>query len=489
MWHHIVLILPVVLPIVTGLAAWKIEKRERRNALVGAALVVNALLTLLAVTTGSEELVLWQLTETVPVYFHVDGLSKLFALLISCMWALVGIYSFEYMRREENENRFYLFYMISLGVLIGLSFSGNLVTMYMFYELMTLMTLPLVLHEMTREAVAAGIKYLLYSVFGASLALLGIFFFFRYGTSIAFTPGGVLTAESMAGHEKLMQWGVFGMLVGFGVKAGMFPLHGWLPTAHPVAPAPASAVLSGVITKAGVLGVIRVAYYLAGPSFIRGTWIQSAWMTLALITVFMGSMLAYREPLLKKRLAYSTVSQVSYVLTGLSTLNPMGFVGALLHIVFHSVIKNTLFMSAGAIICKTGRTRVDELRGIGKEMPVVIWCFTIVSAGLIGIPPTCGFISKWYLAGGALRLGETAFTWIAPCVLLVSAILTAGYLLPVTIRGFFPGHDFDYGALERKEPSLIMLAPLVALAAAALALGVFPGALTRFAEGIAALLM
>ncbi|MBQ8955078.1 MAG: proton-conducting membrane transporter [Clostridia bacterium] len=489
MWQNIVLVLPVILPVLAGLAAWKIEARTARNALVGAALVVNALLTLLAVTAGSEEYVLWQLTAAVPVYFHVDGISKLFALLISCMWALVGIYSFEYMRHEENENRFYLFYMISLGVLIGLSFSGNLVTMYMFYELMTLMTLPLVLHEMTKEAVAAGIKYLLYSVFGASLALLGIFFFFRYGTSIAFTPGGVLTAESMAGHEKLMQWGVFAMIVGFGVKAGMFPLHGWLPTAHPVAPAPASAVLSGVITKAGVLGVIRVAYYLAGPDFIRGTWIQTAWMTLALCTVFMGSMLAYREGLLKKRLAYSTVSQVSYILTGLSTLNPMGFVGALLHVVCHSVIKNTLFMSAGAIIYKTGKTRVDELRGIGKEMPAVIWCFTIVSAALIGIPPTCGFISKWYLAGGALKLGETAFSWIAPCVLLVSAILTAGYLLPITIRGFFPGHDFDYAALEKKEPSAVMLVPLIMLAAAALLIGLFPAALISFGETIAALLM
>ena len=489
MWQHIVLLLPVILPVLAGLAAWKIERRETRNTLVGVSLVANALLVLLAVVSGGEEFVLWQLTETVPVYFHVDGVAKLFALLISCMWALVGIYSFEYMRHEENENRFYLFYMISLGVLIGLSFSGNLVTMYMFYELMTLMTLPLVLHEMTKEAVAAGIKYLLYSVFGASMALFGIFFFFRYGTGIAFTPGGVLTAESMAGHETLMQWAVFAMIVGFGVKAGMFPLHGWLPTAHPVAPAPASAVLSGVITKAGVLGVIRTVYYLAGADFIRGTWIQTAWMALALCTVFMGSMLAYREGLLKKRLAYSTVSQVSYIMTGLSTLNPMGFVGALLHVVCHSVIKNTLFMSAGAIICKTGKTRVDELRGIGKEMPAVIWCFTIVSAALIGIPPTCGFVSKWYLAGGALNLGETVFSWLAPCVLLVSAILTAGYLLPVTIRGFFPGHDFDYAALEKREPTVVILAPLIILAAAALLIGVFPGFLIQLGEGIAALLM
>ena len=486
MLKNMLLILPVILPVLAGLAAWRIRNRTARCALTSCALIVNAILTAAAVTAGSAELVLWQITPDVSVFFSVDSVSKLFALLISCMWAVVGIYSFDYMRHEEHEERFYLFYLVSLGVLIGLSFSGNLVTMYMFYELMTLMTLPLVVHEMTKEAVAAGIKYLLYSVFGASLALLGIFFFYRYGTSIAFTPG-VLTEQSMNGHEELMRWGVFAMIMGFGVKAGMFPLHGWLPTAHPVAPAPASAVLSGVITKAGVLGVIRVVYYLAGPEFIRGTWVQTTWLILALCTVFMGSMMAYREGLFKKRLAYSTVSQVSYILTGLAALEPAGLVGALLHIVAHSVIKNTLFMSAGAVICQTGKTRVDELRGIGKEMPCVIWGYTIVSAALIGIPPTCGFVSKWYLAAGSLDTGLAPFSWLSPCVLLISAILTAGYLLPITIKGFFPGHDFDYAALENREPRAVMLVPILLLAAAALILGIFPGFLIRTAEGIASL--
>ena len=489
MFDRIILILPVALPIIMAIVVWRVENRTVRNIIISAALILNAVLTLLAVTIGPGEMTLWQMLPTVSVYFHVDGVSKLFALLISCMWAVVGIYSFDYMLHEENERRFYLFYLISLGVLIGLSFCGNLVTMYMFYELMTLMTLPLVLHEMSKEAIAAGVKYLLYSVFGASLALLGIFFFFRYGVSISFTPGGVLTEESLAGHESLMLWGVFAMIMGFGVKAGMFPTHGWLPTAHPVAPAPASAVLSGVITKAGVLGIIRVVYYLAGPDFIRGTWVQTVWLILSLSTVFMGSMLAYREELFKKRLAYSTVSQVSYILTGLATLHPAGFVGAMLHIVAHSVIKNTLFMSAGAVIVKTGKTRVDQLTGIGKEMPAVIWCFTIASAGLIGIPPTCGFISKWYLASGALGMGYAPFNWLAPCVLLISAILTAGYLLPITIRGFFPGEGFDYGALEKKDPRLLMLCPIMLLSCAALFIGLFPGALIRLAEGVSSLLM
>jgi len=279
------------------------------------------------------------------------------------------------------------------------------------------------------------------------------------------------------------------MLVGFGVKAGLFPLHGWLPTAHPVAPAPASAVLSGVITKAGVLGSLRVVYYLAGADFLRGSWVQFAWMGLTLFTVFLGSMMAYREDLLKKRLAYSTVSQVSYVLFGLSTMTEMGFVGAMLHIVFHSVIKNTLFMTAGAVIHQTGKTRVSELRGIGKQMPVTMWCFIIVSAGLIGIPPTAGFVSKWYLAGGAIATEAGAFAWMGPVVLLISAILTAGYLLSIAIKGFFPGADYDYSALEKAEPDWKMLLPLIVLAFAALGLGMFPGALIDFAGNIASAIL
>ena len=228
------------------------------------------------------------------------------------------------------------------------------------------------------------------------------------------------------------------MILGFGTKAGMFPLHGWLPTAHPAAPAPASAVLSGIITKMGVLGVIRTVFYCVGADALRGTWVQTAWMILALITVFMGSMLALREDLFKKRLAYSSVSQVSYVLFGLSTLTAAGFEGALLHVLFHSAIKITLFMTAGAVICKTGLTRVSGLQGLGRRMPLVFVLFTVVSLGLIGIPPTGGFISKWFIASGAMAL-PSAFAYIGPAVLLLSAILTAAYLLPVSIRGFLPG--------------------------------------------------
>ena len=482
---NLALLIPILLPMAAGGATCAIRGKRARNVMTMAVLLAEVCAMVLLCREQDAALTVWRMTADLTISLRLDAAGKWFSALIAAMWTAVGLFSFEYMETEKDQGRFYLFYLMTLGVLQGLSMSANLVTMYMFYEMMTLLSLPLVLHEMDKEAVAAGIKYLLYSVLGASMALLGMFFFRRYGASMDFTPGGVLDAEAVAGHEGLLRAASFLMILGFGVKAGLFPLHGWLPTAHPVAPAPASAVLSGVITKAGVLGALRTVYYLAGASFLRGTWVQWAWMGLTLFTVFMGSMMAYREDLLKKRLAYSSVSQVSYVLFGLSTMTEMGFVGALLHIVFHSIIKNGLFLSAGAIIHQTGHTRVSELRGIGKRMPVVMWCFLIVSAGLIGIPPTGGFVSKWYLAGGALALEGAAFSWIGPATLLVSAILTAGYLLTVVIRAFFPGEDFDLASAPKAEPGWRMLAPLCLLAAAALILGMFPGALIAFAQALA----
>ncbi|MBQ8536478.1 MAG: proton-conducting membrane transporter [Clostridia bacterium] len=486
------LILPLLIPVVGGLAVALVkafDDNRIRRQVVGATLILNVAAVALAVLTpGEKSLVLFNLTPTLPVLFKLDNLGRLFAGFISVVFAAVGFYSFEYMHHEKNEKRFYAFYLLTLAALMGLSLCGSIVTLYMFYEAMTLLSLPLVTHTMEKEAVAAGIKYLIYSVIGASCALAGVFILNNYTTTLNFTAGGALDMTKAAGHETLLLVTSFMMIVGFSVKAGMFPLHGWLPTAHPVAPAPASAVLSGVITKAGVLGIIRVIYYLVGADFLRATWVQTALLVMSLITVFLGSMLAFKEGVFKKRLTYSTVSQVSYILFGLFTMTQWGVMGALLHIVAHSVIKNTLFMTAGAVIYKTGKTKVADLVGIGKQMPVAMWCYTIVSMGLIGIPPTCGFISKWYLAQGGLN---TAFSWnwVGPVVLLISAVLTAGYLFSIVIRGFFPGAQVAQESLVKAEPTWVMLAPMMLLAALCLGLGMFPTALTNLAAAIAGLVM
>ena len=374
-----------------------------------------------------------------------------------------------------------------MGVLIALDHAGNLITLYLFFEMMTLTSLPLVLHNLSHEAVMAGLKYLFYSVAGAFMALFGIFYLYAHGAGSVFREGGyLLVMDSYTGSYAMTLLVLMLTIVGFGTKAGMFPMHGWLPTAHPVAPAPASAVLSGIITKSGVLAIIRVIFYVAGADVIRGTWVQYTWMTLALITVFMGSMMAYKEQVLKKRLAYSTVSQVSYILFGLSVLNTDGMVGALSHFVFHSVVKNCLFLAAGVIIYKTGRKTVKELNGIGKEMPVTMWCFTLVSITLVGIPPTSGFVSKWYLATGSLKDKMGVYTWLGPVVLLLSAMLTAGYLLPISIQSFFPGEECKKTGYQKREPNLLMLLPMLFFTAAAVLFGMFPGSFLSFLQTIAA---
>jgi multicomponent Na+:H+ antiporter subunit D len=347
----------------------------------------------------------------------VDGVSRVWLLLIAVIWPGVALYATEYLEHDPHPRRFCLFYTLTQGVLHGLAMSGNLVTFYMFYEAMTLLTVPLVLQNMDKDAVAAP------------------------------PPP---------------------------------------PKVSSPPPAPASAVLSGVITKMGVLGVIRVLYSIAGVERLRGTWVQMALLGLTTLTILMGSLLALKEKKLKKRLAYSSVSQVSYVLFGLFTMTEIGFVGAVLHVIFHSLMKNTLFMSAGSIIHKTEKTYVYEMDGLGRRMPWTYAFFTVASLGLVGIPPTGGFISKWNLAQGALATGLSV-SWIGPTVLLISAILTAAYLFTVVIKDCFPGEDVK--PEPNCEAGIRMLAPMAVFAALIVLLGVFSGPIISYLETLASTLL
>lgn len=448
-------------------------KRKTLLLLTGSFLVITAAFVTAALLTTKNGFTLFYLTENLPIYFRIDNVGTLFSLLTVIVFLCAVFFSFEYMKHEERESRYYGFYLLVFGVLNALCFAGNLITFYLFFELLTLSSMPLVLHNGSKEAIMAGLKYLFYSLCGAYAALFGIYFLYQNCDSLAFTANGMLRASAAAEHGGFLLLTAFVMLLGFGVKAGMFPMHAWLPTAHPVAPAPASAVLSAVIVKAGVLAIIRVLG-MFGTDFLRGTWVQTAWLSLTLITVFMGSLLAYREPVLKKRLAYSTVSQLSYILFGLAVMHETAFTGALCHVLAHGFVKATLFLCAGAIIYMTGKTRVEEMRGIGKEMPLTMWCFTIASLGLIGIPPTGGFVSKWFLALGSLKSGTPVFDVLGPVILLVSALLTAGYLLPLTIHGFFPGANYDYRSLQKKEPCKLMTIPILILTILSVLIGLFP---------------
>ena len=477
MGQSVLILFAIFVPILWGAATLAKPEFKSRKSLIAMASTGLALTTLLSLTIlfmGDMQLHLFSIGENMEIFFRTDDMGRIFMTIVTIVLPLVCIYAFEYMGHYEQEQRFFGFYLMVYGVLLALSYAGNIVTFYLFYEMMSIFSMPLVFHFRSKEAVMAGLKYLFYSLTGAYFVLFGIYFLNQYTTTLNFTAGGTLDMAKIAGNEGLLLVVAMCMIVGFGVKAGMIPLHAWLPNAHPIAPAPASAALSAIIVKMGVFGVMRVVYYLFGTEFLRGTWVQYTWITLTLITVFFGSMMAYREKVFKKRLAYSTVSQVSYILFGMSLMHPVALTGSILHILFHAVIKSALFMSAGAVIYKCGVERVDEMKGIGKKMPRIMWSFTLCSLALIGIPPASGFISKWYLATGALATGLPVVSWLGPVVLLVSALLTAGYLLPIAIDGFFPGPDFDYAHLEKKDPTKQMLVPIMVLAGLAVLLGVFP---------------
>ena len=463
--------LMALLPLAGALSMAFVQDRTTQNRVLILTLALSLCAAVGFALSGDNLAAEWAFPGTgIVLRFGADSVTRLFALLFAALFLFSGIFSLEYMDHDHAPARYNAFFLLTLSAMLTLSAAQSLAAFYMCYEAMTVLSLPLVLHEGTKGAQKAGMKYLGYSLFGASLALFGFFVLGSFGDGAAdvtvFQWGGsdVFTAT------PALLFGAFCLLLGFGGKAGLMPLHYWLPTAHPVAPAPASAVLSATITKAGVLGILRVLYYVLPLDLLRGTWVQTLMVVLALCTVFTGSMLAYKEKLLKRRFAWSTVSQVSYVLFGLFLLTPAGLSAALLQVVFHAVCKTALFLTAGAIIHHSGCTKVTQLRGMGRRMPLLMVSYTLASLSLIGIPPFAGFVSKWSLATQAVAtlpgLGA-----VGAATLLVSAILTAGYLLSITIDAFF----YSGENTAPLHPTWRMLLPVGALAVALLVLGLFPG--------------
>ena len=474
------ILLTVLLPLVLGVYLYfgKIENRNLKNiiiaSIVGVVAVINILLTFF-----KGEFNLFKFTESLQVGFMIDGLGSFFSIAISIIWLLVTIYSFEYMKHEENEDKFYCFYLLTFASLMGMCYARNLISAYVFFELVSLCSFPLVMHSKTKESIKAAMKYLFYSLGGAFVALIGVVMLIvKLGVNdFSFD---VFTYKGVLGDTIYYSVALFLCVIGFGAKAGMFPLQSWLPTAHPVAPSNASALLSGVITKAGVFLIIRTLYFVVSPSVIEGTIFHYVLIILALITIILGSSMAWSCKDIKKRLAYSSVSQISYILLGLFMFNETALVGSLIHVLAHMCIKVTLFLVAGAMIYKTHKRNVDDLNGIGKAMPIVMVCFSIASLGLVGVPPLSGFYSKWFIASGALETSIGALKYIACAVLLVSAILTAAYLLPIMIKGFFT-KDVE---VIKAEPNKLMTIPLIILVSLVFLVGMFSGYIIDFIQGL-----
>lgn len=464
------------------------EKGGRHWRTVLCAVSGAELLLSLAAAFGEKQALTLFNIANLPFTAAPDTLGCIFAVLFSALFFAAAVYSAEYMAHDPAAAPFAAVYLLTLGALLGLSMAGELQTYYMFFEFLTFASFPLVLHDRSDNAVKAARKYLAYSFIGASLVLFGLVFSAKLLGTLRFTAGGYGIA---ANNGELAQAVIFISVMGFGCKAGVMPLHDWLPTAHPLSPAPASAILSGCVTKAGVLGIMRVIFYLFGSAVVRGTWVQHTLIAAALVTVFCGSMLAYKEKLLKKRLAYSTVSQVSYALFGLFLLSEAGFLGAMLQVLFHAVTKVCIFLCAGSVIHGSGITRVYsktgefQYYGLGRAMPFTMFAYTLASLSLVGLPPFGGFVSKWYLAEGSFAaLGFSG--WVGAAVLLVSALLTAGYLLPISTGAFFPAAGVRLAAAE--ESSRCMTVPVTVLAILLAVLGVYTfgyaGVLLRLAENL-----
>ncbi len=469
------IILPFLLAVVIGILK---PEPKKTNIICGIGIGLNfVVLVLIFKFLGETKISLFEINDFLDIYFKIDKLGMLFSILVSVLWIFTALYSMEYMKHEGKENRFFVFFTATLGVTLGIAFSGNLITLYVFYEFLTLITFPLVIHADTPEALKSGKKYLIYSFGGAGLILFGMIILFGLTNDTTFVPHGIINVISDS-HFKLYLTSYTLMFLGFGVKAALVPFHSWLPAAM-VAPTPVSALLHAVaVVKSGVFALIRMTYFIFGSEIVRSLDLTTFLYVLIITSIIMGSFLALHQNNLKKRLAYSTISQLGYILLGLMMLEKEALMGGLLHLINHAVIKITLFFCVGAILFTTHKTDIGEIRGIGKEMPITMGCFAIASVSLIGIPPTNGFVSKWYLAQGGLNDGN----WIFPVILLLSALLTALYLLPVITEAFF--RKGSEATVVIKEAPLKMLIPIVSITVIVVLLGLFPNIVINFIEKI-----
>lgn len=370
----------------------------------------------------------------IDLVLTIDSLSLLFATLSAVLWLVTTVYAIGYLRGTPNLSRFFGFFSLCVTATVGISFSGNLVTFLLFYEMLSLVTYPLVAHLGTPAALKAARLYLFYALGGGLLLLVGIVWLTVLVGPVEFQAGGVPEIAALAAERPGLTMAIFVLLAaGLGVKSALFPLHSWLPRAM-VAPAPVSALLHAVaVVKAGVFGLTRLIDDLYGVTVAFDLGVLTPLLVVAAVTIVYGSLRALAQDDLKKRLAYSTVSQVSYIVLGLSMVSVIATTGGLVHLVHQGLAKITLFFCAGIVAETLGITKIRELAGLGRRMPLTALAFTIAALGMIGLPPTAGFVTKWYLGQGAIDSGSL---WVL-AILATSALLNAAYFLPMVLSMWF----------------------------------------------------
>ncbi len=448
---------------------------------------------------------IWRTGLGADFSLRVDELGFLAGMIGIVLWTLSSIYAIEYMRKEHAQTRYNVFSLLSLFGLLGTFFTGNLLSLYICFEILSIASYVLVIHEESPEAMSAGLLYLFMGIAGGLILLFSII-----ATYVVTGTGELSLIGIGLKGEPLLPFIFWGFILGFGVKAGIFPLHIWLPSAHPVAPSPASALLSGIMIKAGAYGIIRTIYSIGGlDALLPGRMIMvGGLLVLALVSIFLGSAVAIAQMEIKRMLAYSSISQMGYIILGAALMTPLGLTGGAIHIFNHAIIKGCLFLCAGAFIHQTGLRMLEDLKGIGKRMPITTLCFTLGALSMIGFPPFNGFVSKWYLALGSLEVSKTgsygaAVGMICLGILLLSSFMNLIYYGPVVYNAWFgeseekvnipaeevstvgqsnPGgkvnpirdrFTFSNG-VKTDDPNLLMLIPMIILALATLFFGICP---------------
>ncbi len=470
-------LLTILLPLAGAVLALGYSKmpRSRANAfqgvVIGTTLLLAAKLVSDAPAGVSPQMRLFRVAPDLYLSLRVDAAGALFGLTIAALWFATFVFAVGYLRDDPRAGRYHTFSMLCFAGLMGVAYAGDFFTLLALYELFSILSYALIVHEGTAKAVAAGRKYIVYIVSGGSLLVMGAALTFTLAGTLGFEPGGILPPDAAPASVALA---ALLLIAGFGVKAALVPLHGWVVDAHPAAPAPFSAALSGVMVAAGAFAIVRVVYEIVGPGWLAALGMDRWLAALAAFTVISAAVIAIRQDDLKRRLAYSTISQMAYVTLGAFLLGAGALTGALVHITNHAFMKGALFLCAGVLARDAGVQRVSQMHGIARRYPVTMAVFAIAALGMIGTPPLSGFISKWVLGRGMFDAGAGGYLF----VLVGGAALAAVYLLPVLSVAYL-GEQEGGGESEPvrsgprawREASPYLLVPLIALTVITVLLG------------------
>jgi len=476
-------LLPVAIPFVAAVVTLIASERYARlitYLAAGSTGLATAWIVPQVVGGVAPSVRLLPLVPGLDLALRVDGLGMTFGMLAAGLWVITSVYCAGYAEATHlaNQKRFFASFAGSVGAAIGVAFSGNLLTFLLFYETLTLCTYPLVAHNENRESIASGRRYLLYALSGGLAVTVATAWSWSLAGTLDFTEGGFLAGKA---SEPVLTVLFALFLGGCGVKAAIMPVHAWLPAAM-VAPTPVSALLHAVaVVKAGVFGCLRVLGFVFGPEALEGSMAPMVLAALCGTTIVVGSVLAVAQDHIKRRLAYSTIVHLSYIVLGGALMTPLSMTGSIVHMVNHGLAKITLFFCAGSIYAAAHVDKVSELGGLGRRMPWTFGAMTVASLGLMGVPGLCGFVGKLLLGRGALEAGQ----WVYLAIMLGGSVFTAAYLLPILKNAYFEGP----ATAKSGEAPVAMVAPIVAVAVLVVVFGAVPavmGVQHALAAGVAA---